>query len=182
MDSGSLPGDSKGLPGQGTAGGPLTPGSPHRLPAGQGPQGPPQRVPSGGYKHPGTMGHVQTHGRWGAPISATEQTPKRGTLRVCPKVRCRGGARQVQGAYFLFHRLTSKASPLSDVIFSEEHIIAHLVKNLPIMQETWLRFLGREDPLERGMATHASILAWRIPWTVACQAPLLMGLQESDMA
>ena len=38
-------------------------------------------------------------------------------------------------------------------------------KNLPAMRETWLRSLGREDPLEKGMATHSSILTWRIPWT-----------------
>ena len=39
------------------------------------------------------------------------------------------------------------------------------VKNLPAMQETWVRSLGQEDPLEKEMATHSSILAWRIPWT-----------------
>ena len=40
-----------------------------------------------------------------------------------------------------------------------------MVKNLPAMQETWVQSLGQEDPLEKGMATHSSILAWRIPWT-----------------
>ena len=40
-----------------------------------------------------------------------------------------------------------------------------MVKNLPAIQETWVRILGQEDPLEKGMATHYSILAWRIPWT-----------------
>ena len=40
-----------------------------------------------------------------------------------------------------------------------------MVKNLPAMQETWVQYLGQEDPLEKGMATHSSILAWRIPWT-----------------
>ena len=40
-----------------------------------------------------------------------------------------------------------------------------MVKNLPKMQETLVQFLGLEDPLEKGMATHSSILAWRIPWT-----------------
>ena len=40
-----------------------------------------------------------------------------------------------------------------------------MVKNLPAMQETQVRSLGREDPLEKGMATHTSILAWRTPWT-----------------
>ena len=39
------------------------------------------------------------------------------------------------------------------------------VKNLPAMQETWVQSLGQEDTLEKGMATHSSILAWRIPWT-----------------
>ena len=42
-------------------------------------------------------------------------------------------------------------------------LVAQLVKNLPAMQETWVRFLGREDPLEKEMAIHSSILAWRIP-------------------
>ena len=39
------------------------------------------------------------------------------------------------------------------------------VKNLPAMQKTWVQSLGQEDPLEKEMATHSSILAWRIPWT-----------------
>ena len=43
--------------------------------------------------------------------------------------------------------------------------MAQTVKNLLAMQETWVRFLGWEDPLEKGMATHSRILAWRIPWT-----------------
>ena len=43
--------------------------------------------------------------------------------------------------------------------------VAHMVKNLPAMQETWVWSLGQEDLLEKGMATHSSILAWRIPWT-----------------
>jgi len=42
---------------------------------------------------------------------------------------------------------------------------AQLVKNLPTMQETWVRSLGQEDDLEKEMETHSSILAWRIPWT-----------------
>ena len=43
--------------------------------------------------------------------------------------------------------------------------MSQTVKNLPAMQETRVQFLGREDPLEEGMATHSSLLAWRIPWT-----------------
>ena len=49
------------------------------------------------------------------------------------------------------------------------------------MQETRVRFLGREDPLEKEMATHSSILAWRIPWTEEPGGLQSMGLQESDM-
>ena len=44
-------------------------------------------------------------------------------------------------------------------------LVAQMVKNLPAMQETWVRFLGWEDALEKGMAIHSSIFAWRIPWT-----------------
>ena len=44
--------------------------------------------------------------------------------------------------------------------------MAQLVKNLPAMREIWVRFLGWEDPLEKGKVTHSSILAWKIPWTV----------------
>jgi len=43
--------------------------------------------------------------------------------------------------------------------------VAQTVKNLPAMQETWVQSLGQEDPLEKGKATHSSILTWRIPWT-----------------
>ena len=45
-------------------------------------------------------------------------------------------------------------------------LVAQLVKNPPAIRETWVRSLGREDPLEMGKATHSSILAWRTPWTV----------------
>ena len=45
-------------------------------------------------------------------------------------------------------------------------LVAQRVKNPPAMQEIWIQSLDREDPLEEGMATHSSILAWRIPWTV----------------
>ena len=51
-------------------------------------------------------------------------------------------------------------------------LVVHLVKNPLAMSETWVRSLGWEDPLEKGKATHSSILAWRIPWTKS------MGLQR----
>ena len=45
-------------------------------------------------------------------------------------------------------------------------LVAQLVKNLPAVRETWVQSLGWGDPLEKGKATHSSILAWRIPWTL----------------
>ena len=50
--------------------------------------------------------------------------------------------------------------------YSWASLVAHLVKNQPAMQETWIRSLAWEDPLEKEMATNSSILAWRTPWTV----------------
>ena len=50
--------------------------------------------------------------------------------------------------------------------YSWVSLVVQLVKNQPAMWEAWIRSLGWEDPLEKGKATHCSILAWRIPWTV----------------
>ena len=63
----------------------------------------------------------------------------------------------------------------------EEHwasLVAQSIKNLPAMQETQVQPLGWEDPLENGMATHSSILAWRIPWTEEPGKLQSMGLQR----
>ena len=57
-------------------------------------------------------------------------------------------------------------------------LVAQMVKNQPAMQETWVRSLGWEDPLEEGMATHSSILAWRIPQTEDPGRLQSMGLQR----
>ena len=59
-------------------------------------------------------------------------------------------------------------------------LIAQSVKNLPVKQETQAQSLGQEDPLEKGMATHSSIFAWRIPWTEEPGSLDFMGSQESD--
>ena len=56
--------------------------------------------------------------------------------------------------------------------------VAELVKDLPAMQETWVQSLGWEDPLEKGKATHSSILAWRITWTEEPGRLQSMGLQR----
>ena len=59
--------------------------------------------------------------------------------------------------------------------------MAQLVKNPPAGHETWIQSLGLEDFLEKGMATHSSILAWEIPWTEEPDGLESMGSQESDM-
>ena len=58
-------------------------------------------------------------------------------------------------------------------------LVAHRVKNLPAMQETWVPFLGQEDPPEKEMATHSSILAWEISWTEEPGRLQSMGMQKS---
>ena len=69
--------------------------------------------------------------------------------------------------------------PAADVLtsssFGSTSLVAQMIKNLPIMQEIWVQSLGWEDPLEKGKATHSSILAWRIPWTV-----LVHGVAKSQ--
>ena len=60
-------------------------------------------------------------------------------------------------------------------------LVALLVKNSPAIQETWVQFLGQEDPLEEGMATHSNILAWRIPMERRAWQATLHGVAESDM-
>ena len=57
----------------------------------------------------------------------------------------------------------------------------HRLKCLPAMWETWVQSLGREDSLEKEMATHSSILAWRIPWTEELGGLQSTGCKESDM-
>ena len=68
------------------------------------------------------------------------------------------------------------AFALCFVILAPRHVgsslVAQLVKNPHAMQETWVQSLGWEDPLEKGKATHSSILAWRIPWTAKNRARL----------
>ena len=59
--------------------------------------------------------------------------------------------------------------------------VAQLVKNLPAMQETWVQSLSREDPLEEGMATQSSILAWRIPMDRRAWWAIVQGVTKSRM-
>ena len=71
---------------------------------------------------------------------------------------------------------------IQDLLPLRASLIAQSVKNLPAMQESQVRFLGREDSLEKEVASHSRILAWRIPWIEEPARLQSMGLQESDMA
>ena len=64
------------------------------------------------------------------------------------------------------------------VLFSRAALVAQMVKNLPATQETRVQSLGQADPLEKGMATHSSILAWRLPWTEKPGGLQSMGSQR----
>ena len=57
-------------------------------------------------------------------------------------------------------------------------LVAQMVRSPPSTQETWVRSLGQEDPLEKAMATHSSILVWRIPWTEKPGGLQSMGSQR----
>ena len=65
--------------------------------------------------------------------------------------------------------------PSTSIVWAS--LVAQIVKNLPAMQETWVQSLGEEDPLEKEMATHCRILAWRIPWTQEPGGPHSVGSQ-----
>ena len=58
-------------------------------------------------------------------------------------------------------------------------LVAQMVKNLPAVQETWVRSLGWEDPLEKEMVTHSSVLAWRMPWTEESGGLIVHGVAKS---
>ena len=74
---------------------------------------------------------------------------------------------------------TGRLSELRDRMESgRASLVAQMVKNLPAMQETWVRSLGQEDPVEKVMATYSSILAWRIPWTEQPGGLWTMGSQS----
>ena len=73
---------------------------------------------------------------------------------------------------------TAKETLEMTVLGIERGLVAQMVKSLPAMRETWVQSLGREDPLEKQIATHSSVLAWRIPWTEEPGGLQSMGLQR----
>ena len=81
----------------------------------------------------------------------------------------------------IFNNSSAAHKISSSLVQKWAFLVAQLVKNLPAVQETRVRSLGQEDPLEKEMATHSSSLAWRIPWTEesGCNSP--WGHKESDM-
>ena len=74
--------------------------------------------------------------------------------------------------------LTPKFTIYELVYYFVHILVAQMVKNMPAMQETWVQFLGQEDPLEKEMSTHSHILAWRIPWTEEPGGLQSMGSQR----
>ena len=64
-------------------------------------------------------------------------------------------------------------------VFRQASLVAQIVKNLPAIQETWVQSLGQEDPLEEGMATHSSILGWRIPMDRGAWQAIVHGVSKS---
>ena len=90
----------------------------------------------------------------------------------------------IQKCLGIFHRDQSHESQYEksswDILHSIGFLVAQLVKNLRTTQETWIRSLGWQDSLEKGMATHTSILAWRIPWVEKSGALQSMRLQRVE--
>ena len=64
--------------------------------------------------------------------------------------------------------------------YPQASLVAQMVKNPPTMRETWIRSLGEDNPLEKGMATHSSILAWRTPMDRAAWWATVLGVAELD--
>ena len=71
-----------------------------------------------------------------------------------------------------------KTNFLVPSLASRASLVAQMLNNLPAMKETWVQFLSQEDPLEKEMAAHYSILAWRIPWTEEPGGLQSIGLQR----
>ena len=80
------------------------------------------------------------------------------------------------------HGVAKSPTRLNNFQFISFHfwasLVAQIVKNLPTMQKTWSQSLSQEDPLQKGMATHSYILAWRIPWTELPGGLQSTGLQK----
>ena len=77
------------------------------------------------------------------------------------------------------HRVRHDWIDLTAAAAAAMSLMAQMVKNMPAIQETWVQFQGQEDPLEKGMATYSSILAWRIPWIAGAWQATVHGVIKS---
>ena len=77
-----------------------------------------------------------------------------------------------------FHKSHEIRISIDSDVYTRASLVAQMVKHLPTMQETWVRSLGQEYPLEKEMATHSSIHAWKIPWTEEPGGLQSMGSQR----
>ena len=112
---------------------------------------------------------------------ACRKGPLDGTLTIMPCSLLTAWLGYFQGVVQALSPLGHLAVPSSLIWFRCcPSLVAQLVKNLPVMQETQVWSLGWEDPLEKEMATHSSILVWRIPWTEEPGGLQSMGLHESE--
>ena len=78
----------------------------------------------------------------------------------------------------LWNRKKTKPQGAEQESFVLPSMVAQMIKNLPVVQETWVRFLGQEETLEKEMATHSCIPAWKVPWTEEPGGLQSMGLQR----
>ena len=95
----------------------------------------------------------------------------------CVQCKLPGGERTVVAFGASISKETLDSKPLQTPLWRRASLVAWMVKNLPTMWQTQVRSLGQEDPLEKGTATHSSILAWEIPWTDSgCQREQTAGV------
>ena len=112
--------------------------------------------------------HGRSLGSWSEPSTALSSEYDQGTHL------CQGSRPEVKSLRSL------RVEGVSWVVSEPLWATAQSVKNQPVMQETQVRFLGREDPLEKEMAIHSRILAWEMPWTEEPGGLQSMGLREPD--
>ena len=110
----------------------------------------------------------------GLPFPSPGDLPDPGIESTFPALQEESLPTELQGKLFV-RTLHQDPSVLVGPLAS---LVAQTVKYLPAMQETWVRFLGREDPLKKEMAIHSSTLAWKIPWTEKPDRLQPMGLQR----
>ena len=103
----------------------------------------------------------------GGPQPSTGNIYERQCIIMLPKLPqgCALSTYKCSGQILSTARTFYQGERLGSVLAFRAYLVAQRVKRLPAMQETWVRSLGQEDPLEKAMAPHSSTLAWKIPWT-----------------